>query len=408
MSRLRSAVCVLATLFAGWNAVAQQITGSIRGTVQDPSGAIVQNVSVSAKQVETGLTRTALTDHTGAYVILELPVGHYELQAEAKGFQKYVQSGITLNVNETATVPVRLTVGAETQQVQVMADAQLIQGTVTSLGKTVSQREVLDLPLNGRNFTQLGLLQPGVVPLTPGLAEAGGSLREGQAYAVNGQRPESNNFLIDGANNFNGVDGGFVLKPPVDAITEFRILTHNANAEFGNSLGSTTNIITRTGTNQIHGALWEFFRNDVFDATNHFAQTTEPLKQNQFGVTLGGPIRKDKTFLFGYYEGFRNRQGETDASTVPSVKRRAGDFSGICTEGFEGGFCKNPDHQLFNVFLNAPYPGNQFPLEQADPLSLSLLDFFPLPNSGINPDESGRFYVHANRETGFKSVRAAP
>ena len=122
---------------------------------------------------------------------------------------------------------------------------------MTSLGKTVSEREVLDLPLNGRNFTQLGLLQPGVVPLTPGLAEAGGSLRDGQAYAVNGQRPESNNFLIDGANNFNGVDGGFVLKPPVDAITEFRILTHNANAEFGNSLGSTTNIITRSGHEQV-------------------------------------------------------------------------------------------------------------------------------------------------------------
>ena len=195
---------------------------------------------------------------------------------------------------------------------EVNADAQLIQGTVTSLGKTVSEREVLDLPLNGRNFTQLGLLQPGVVPLTPGLAEAGGSLRAGQAYAVNGQRPESNNFLIDGANNFNGVDGGFVLKPPVDAITEFRILTHNASAEFGNSLGSTTNIITRSGTNRFHGALWEFFRNDVFDATNYFAAKTEPLKQNQFGGTFGGPIRKDKTFFFAYYEGFHNRQGETE------------------------------------------------------------------------------------------------
>ena len=155
---------------------------------------------------------------------------------------------------------------------------------------------MLDLPLNGRNFTQLGLLQPGVVPLTPGLAEAGGSLREGQAYAVNGQRPESNNFLIDGANNFNGVDGGFVLKPPVDAITELRILTHNASAEFGQSLGSTTNIIARSGTNRFHGALWEFLRNDVFDATNYFAAKTEPLKQNQFGGTFGGPIRKDKTF----------------------------------------------------------------------------------------------------------------
>ena len=143
---------------------------------------------------------------------MELPVGHYQLQVEAKGFQTYIQQGITLNVNETATIPVHLAVGAESQQVQVVADAQLIQGTVTSLGKAVSGREVLDLPLDGRNFTQLGLLQPGVVPLTPGLEEAGGSLRAGQAYAVNSQRPESNNFLIEGANNFNGVEGGFVLK----------------------------------------------------------------------------------------------------------------------------------------------------------------------------------------------------
>ena len=186
-------------------------------------------------------------------------------------------------------------------------------------------------------------------------------MRAGQAYAVNGQRPESNNFLIDGANNFNGVDGGFVLKPPVDAITEFRILTHNASAEFGQSLGSTTNIITRSGTNRFHGALWEFLRNDVFDATNYFAATTEPLKQNQFGGTFGGPIRKDKTFFFVYYEGFRNRQGETDSSTVPSDAERTGDFSAICPEGFSGGFCNNQNHQLFNIFPNTPYPNNQLP-----------------------------------------------
>ena len=381
MHPVRKLVCLIVVL-AGVNAFAQQITGSIRGSVEDPSGAVVQSASVTARQTETGLTRTATTDHTGAYVLLELPVGHYELQVEAKGFQTYVQQGITLNVNETAAIPVHLAVGAETQQLQVTADAQLIQSTVTSLGKMVSEREVLDLPLNGRNFTQLGLLQPGVVPLTPGLAEAGGSLREGQAYAVNGQRPESNNFLIDGANNFNGVDGGFVLKPPVDAITEFKILTHNASAEFGNSLGSTTNIITRSGTNGFHGGFWEFLRNDAFDATNYFAATTEPLKQNQFGGTIGGPIRKDKTFFFGYYEGFRNRQGETDSSTVPSVAQRQGDFSALCPEGFSGGFCNNPDHQLFNVFLNQPYPNNL--VTQINPLSQGLLDFFPLPNRGTN------------------------
>jgi hypothetical protein len=338
------------TVLVSFPVAAQQITGSIRGTVVDPVGASVQGASISAIQVETGLTRSAVTNRSGEYVLVELPVGHYRLQATAKGFRSYIQQGIGLDVNETATIPVRLVVGSETQKIEVQSDAQLIQATVTSLGKTVSERDVLELPLNGRNFSQLGLLQPGVVPLTPGLAEAGGSLRDGQAYAVNGQRPESNNFLIDGANNFNGVDGGFVLKPPVDAITEFKILTHNANAEFGTSLGSTTNIITRSGTNTFHGALWEFLRNDVFDATNYFATRTEPLKQNQFGGMFGGPVIKDKTFFFGYYEGFRNRQGETDSSTVPSLAERQGDFSVVCPEGFSGVFATIPTTSCLMFF----------------------------------------------------------
>ena len=378
--------------FLSTNASAQQISGSIRGTVVDPTGAAVQGASVSAKQTETGLTRTAITDHSGTYDLLELPVGHYRLQVEQKGFQTYIQQGIILDVNEKATVPVRLAVGTESQRVEVLADALLIQGTVTSLGTTVSEREILDLPLNGRDFFELGLLQTGVVPLTPGLQEAGGSLRAGQAYAVNGQRPESNTFLIDGANNFNGVDGGFVLEPPVDAIEEFRILTHNASAEFGNSLGSTTNIITRSGTNQIHGALWEFVRNDAFDATNHFATTTEPLKQNQFGGTFGGPIRKDKTFAFGFYEGFRNRQGETQGSTVPSLAERQGNFGQLCSDPATNehidpttGLCTNPTpgHQLYNLFTGGtPIPFNQLP--GINPLSQGLLSLFPEPNDGTN------------------------
>lgn len=363
---------------------AQQITGNIRGTVTDPTGAVIRGAEVTARQVETGLSRTVTTDRNGNYVLLELPVGHYRLQVSDKGFQEYVQDGITLNVNETASVSPHLVIGSEKEQVLVSADAALIEPTVTSMGKVVHQRELEELPLNGRNFSQLGLLQPGVVPLTPGIAEAGGSLRNGQAYAVNGQRPESNNFLIDGANNFNGIDGGFVLKPPVDAIAEFRIITHSANAEFGGALGSTTNLITRSGTNRIHGTLWEFLRNDVFDANNYFAQTKEPLKQNQFGATMGGPIKKDKTFIFGFYEGFRNRQGETALTTVPSVKERTGDFSELCPEGFSGGFCHNPSHQLFNVFANAPYPNNQVPQYQFNSISKNLLGFFPLPNAGTN------------------------
>src|SRR5512133_786219 len=205
MGVLRKWICALMMITAV-SAAAQQITGSIRGSVTDASGAIVQSAAVTARHVETGLTRTAFSDSAGTFVLVELPVGHYRLTVGAKGFHEYIQDGITLDVNETANVPVRLAVGAETEHVQVMADAQLIQTTTTSLGSVVNQSELLDLPLDGRNFSQLGLLQPGVAPLTPGLREAGGSLRDGQAYAVNGQRPESNSFLLDGANNFNGVD----------------------------------------------------------------------------------------------------------------------------------------------------------------------------------------------------------
>ena len=377
------ACCVFLALLIGSTAAAQQINANLRGTVVDPSGAAVAGATVTAVQTETGYTRHTTTDHSGGYLLMELPVGHYQLRTEAKGFQTYIQDGIILEVNQTAAVSVKLSVGSETQKIEVEADAQLIQGTVTSLGETVTEREVLDLPLDGRNFSQLGLLQPGVVPLTPGLAEAGGSLRDGQAYAVNGQRPESNNFLIDGANNFNGVDGGFVLKPPVDSITEFKILTHNASAEFGNALGSTTNIVTRSGSNSYHGSLWEFIRNDAFDATNYFAANTEPLKRNQFGGTFGGPIRQDKTFFFGFYEGLRNREGETQGTTVPSLPEREGNFGQLCPEGFDtNGMCLNPAHQLFNIFANAPIPYNQLPF--INPLSQSLLFMFPTPTSGTN------------------------
>jgi hypothetical protein len=397
VSGLRKLPFVLAAIFAGLNLVSlnvsgQQITGSIGGTVLDPSGAIVRSATVTAKQVETGLTRAAVTDHQGEYVLVELPIGHYQLEVEAKGFRRYLQQGISLDVNETATVSIHLKLGSETQQVEVSADAALVQSTISSLGQTVMEREILDLPLDGRNFAQLGLLQPGVVPLTPGLLEAGGPARQNQAYAVDGQRPESNNFLIDGADNVSSVDGGFVLKPPIDAIAEFKILSHNANAEFGRNTGSTTNIVTRSGSNSFHGAAWEFLRNDAMDSSDYFTQSVQPLKQNQFGATFGGPIVKDKTFFFGYYEGFRNREGESVPATVPSAAERTGNFGELCTsiptDAFVGGICTNqqthqPDFsgQLLNFAegpLPVPVPNNQ--LTSIDPIATNVLPFFPLPN----------------------------
>jgi hypothetical protein len=380
MKLLRTWFCFLVLTFCICvSANAQETTGSIRGTVLDPSGGIIQGASVSATQDETGLVRNSTTDARGSYVFVALPVGHYRLEAEASGFQRFAQRGITLDVNQNATVTIQVAVGTVTQQTEVRANVPLVETTVTSLGKTVDGRDVLDLPLNGRNFSQLGLLQPGVVPITPGLAEAGGSLRNGQAYAVNGQRPESNNFLIDGSDNFNSVDGGFVIQPPIDSIAEFRILTHTANAEFGHNSGSTTNIVTRSGSNFFHGAAWDFLRNDAMDAKSFFAQDLEPLKRNQFGGTFGGPIKKDKTFFFLYYEGLRNRQGETSSATVPTADERTGNFAQLCPEGFTAGLCNNPHNQLINEFSGQPFLNNQIPF--IDPISQNLLPFFPLPNN---------------------------
>ena len=324
MPSAKTLTLFLLALFTSLNVAAQQITANIRGTVVDPSGATVEAATVTAQQVETGLTRIAITDRQGEYVLIELPIGHYQLEVRAKGFQTYLQQGISLDVNQTATVGIHLKLGSETQQVEVSANAALVQSTVSSLGETVMEHEILDLPLDGRNFSQLGLLQPGVVPLTPGLLDAGGPARQNQGYAVDGQRPESNNFMIDGADNVSSVDGGFVLKPPIDAIAEFKILSHNANAEFGRNTGSTTNIVTRSGSNSFHGATWEFLRNDAMDSSDYFTQSVQPLKQNQFGASFGGPMVKDKTFFFGYYEGFRNRQGEDCAGHGGVLGRDAG------------------------------------------------------------------------------------
>lgn len=383
-------LCVLFFLSACISSVrAQEISASIRGTVLDQTGGTVSGATVKAMNPDTGLQRQTVSDSHGAYSLLELPVGRYRLQVEASGFKKYVQDGIVLVVNQAATIPVRLDVGTPTQQVEVTADAPVIESTSTNLGQTVGGREILDLPLNGRQFTQLGLLQTGVVPITPGLLEAGGSLRAGQAYAVNGQRPESNNFLIDGADNFDTVDGGFVMEPPVDAIAEFRILTHTANAEFGHSTGSTTNIITRSGANEFHGSLWNFVRNNAMDAKSFFADSVEPLQRNQFGGTFGGPIKKDKTFFFLYYEGVRDQQGETTRTTVPSDAERTGNFADQCTTlggTFNSqGMCSNPNGQLLNFFVPNNSPPQPVPFNQLsgiNPLSQTLLNYYPLANSG--------------------------
>lgn len=307
--------------------LAQDPVAVLEGKVYDTSGGVIAGATVTVTNLDTGYKQTQVTPTTGIYRFPQLPPGSYRLTVTREGFASFQQGPIRLNVSETARLDVMLEVAARQESVTIQSDVVVVDTASNTLGKVVTSREVLDLPLNGRNFTQLGLLQAGVAPLTGGIQQSGGTLRAGQGFVVNGQRPESNIYRVDGASNVNRMDGGFALRIPVDAISEFRILTHTAPAEFGGASGSTTNVVTRSGTNRLHGSLYEFVRNDKWDARNFFSTKVEPLKQNQFGGTVGGPIRRDQTFYFLYYEGFRNRQGVTRSAVVATPAQRRGDFS---------------------------------------------------------------------------------
>ncbi|HYO81854.1 MAG TPA: carboxypeptidase-like regulatory domain-containing protein, partial [Bryobacteraceae bacterium] len=372
-------------------AAAQDPTGALEGKIADESGGAITGASISVTNPQTGFSRRQTGSDDGLFRVSALPVGSYMLTVEAPKFSRFSQGPIHILVSQTARVDVQLKLASVAESITVSADASQVDTSTNTLGKTVSGREVLDLPLNGRNFTQLGLLQTGVAPVSAGVLRIGGTLREGQAYAVNGQRPESNNYLLDGSENNNRVDGGFALKIPVDAVMEFRILTHTAPPEYGGYSGSTTSVVTKGGTNRLHGTLYEFFRNDKMDARNFFSARVEPLKQNQFGGTVGGPVRKDKAFVFGYYEGFRNRQGFTQSAVVPTEAQKRGDFSGLPI-------------RLVNVAAGGvPYENNQIPPSQFHPLARRILDLYPAGNIAPNVFASTVVTENENNQAGGRA-----
>jgi hypothetical protein len=357
-------LCLLVTT----RALAQDTTGAIEGAITDKTASAIGGAHIVARNLETGFTKETTAAADGFYRLLLLPVGQYTVTVNAPQFATLVRAPIQVNVSQTIRLNAQLELRSLAETVTVTGGAQLVDTSTNALGRIVSGRELVDLPLNGRNFTQLGLLQTGVAPLTAGVATAGGSLRQGQAYAVNGMRPEQNMYLVDGAQNVNRMDGGYALKLPVEAIAEFRILTQSAPPEYGGTGGATTSVVTRSGGNQFHGNLYEFLRNDQFDARNFFSAEVEPLQQNQFGGTLGGPIKKDRLLFFGYYEGFRNKQGTTTTATVPTAQERQGDFSGMGTP-------------LINFAAGGvPIPGNQIPQAAINPVARNVVDLYPLGN----------------------------
>jgi hypothetical protein len=360
---------LLAVLVAGIRA--QAPTGAVSGSIVDPSGATVPRARVSLTHLQTSQVQIQVTPDTGLFTFPALVAGDYELTVAAEGFAPLRIDRLRVEIDRTVRLALDLVITGA-QAVEISAAAETIDTASNTLGQTVTARQILDLPLNGRNFAQLGLLQAGVVPLTNGLVSAGGSIKATQAFAVNGQRPESNNYLLDGVRNVNRTDGGFALRTPVDAIQEFRILTHTSPPEYGSASGASVSVITRSGGNDVQGSLYYFGRNDIVDARNFFSADVEPLKQHQYGVTLGGPIKRNKLFAFGYYEGFRNRQGVTKTAVVPTPAERSGDFSGL----------QDPttNNMLINFLTGQPFPGNRLPAQAMNPVSLRVMEFYPLGN----------------------------
>ncbi|MCS7025094.1 MAG: TonB-dependent receptor [Bryobacteraceae bacterium] len=353
--------------------MAQERTGSLSGRVLDASGGVIAGVEVKLRNVLTGWEREPVrTGEDGVYQFLFVPVGQYQLTARKAGFQATVQEGIHVGVNQAARVDVTLNVAATEQSVTVTADAPQVNTQNAVGGVTIERRAITELPLNGRNFIQLGTLVPGVIQV-PSRYEVQGLAPARNGFAVNGLRTQSNNFLLDGVTNHDANFNGYVLTPPPDALEQFKIITSNFSAEYGQQAGSVVTAITRAGTNQYHGALWNFLRNDVFDAREFFATTRPPLRQNQFGGTLGGRIARDRTFFFGYYEGLRARTGTVQNVVVLTEAQRQGNLAGVAPP---------PVDPLAG---NQPFAGGVIPTSRIDPISRTLLErFVPLPNFGPN------------------------
>ena len=309
------------------SSVFAQTAATLTGTVRDPTGGLVSGVEVAVTQIATGSVRRAVTNRDGVYLIPALRAGNIEIRATAPGFRPLLRKGIDLTINETAKVDLELAVGTLDQEITVVASGSQVNTATSELGYLVSESAMRDLPLNGRNYTDLALLQPGVVAYPH--RDGGSVVAHGLGMSINGQDPRSNVYLIDGTpqNDFtNGPAGsaaGTVLG--VEAIREFRVEVNNYSAEFGRNSGGQINILSKSGSNEMHGSLYHFHRNDNFDARNFFDPSKRPeFKRNQFGGSVGGPIRRDKDFFFFTYEGLRDRLGRTIVSAVPDDNARLG------------------------------------------------------------------------------------
>ena len=387
---IRVVVCLVAVFLAAATLQAQIDRGTIAGTVTDPSGAAVQGASVTVTNVGTNQTVNLTTDSAGIYTARILQIGNYSVEATAKGFQKTLQTGIQLNVNQVAQVDLQLKVGSESQTTEVTAASPLLATETSSLGTVETQQRIVDLPLNGRLFTELAWLGPGTTPGSSsgiGLSGSTDDNRPGIQLAVNGLWAFDNNFLLDGVDN-NGIgDGTIAVNPSPDAIGEFRVEESAMKAEFGRG-GAAVNAALKSGTNQFHGGLYEYIRNNALDARNYFDFSSygpkAPLHRNQFGALIGGPIIKNRTFFFADYQGSRLHEAQNAPGTVPTVAERGGDFTDLNLTIYDpntlcvaGPPTCSPLGSRQEINPSNP---TVIPTNRLDQVGLNIVNLYPLPN----------------------------
>ena len=387
----------------------QKITGSLRGDITDPSGAAISGAKIAIRNIATAVTREVSTNDTGSYDADFLSPAVYDVTVAHPGFQRKVVKGVTIDVNQVVQLNTTLVIGDVVQEVAVQAAAPLLQTSESSVNSTIEFRQVQDLPLNGRQFLQLALLVPGAVNSPPNGRQATERGTQSSALNVDGNREGSNLFLIDGTLNSDPNFNGFVISPSIDSILEFKVQTNSYSAEFGQQAGAQINLITRSGTNQFHGSAFEFLRNSALDAKNLFDPPAPtkipPYRQNQFGGTFGGPIRKDKLFVFGSYEGFREVKSQTSIVVVPDALTRMGDLSRRANSAgqltpiydpattranpaFNSSLAASPSNPQY---LRDPFPGNIIPSSRLDPIAQGILSYVDLPNSSLLPLGQGQY-----------------
>lgn len=392
---------------AGWClaalALGQAFTGSISGIVTDRTGAVVKGVSIQVTDVDRNTTYRATTNETGFYVVSQLPPGNYRLTAEMAGFRTYVLEGLPLSTQQRATVNVVLELGEVIERMTVEAQAQLLEAGSSTLAAVVENKRIVDLPLNGRNIYSLTSLVPGVFQVRP----TGGvdDTFYGHHFIVNGGQESTSDIMLDGvtatvSHNIPTISAITAI-PSVEGIQEFRIQTNAFSAEYGRTGGGLVTMVTKSGTNEFHGSLFEFLRNSRLDANNFFANRSGTrlgsFKRNQFGASLGGPVLlpgayngKNRTFFFFNYEGMRRRQAQLAQHTVPSDLERQGDFSQTLNSAGQmirvyDPFTTRPDPARPGFFLRDVFPANQIPASRINPVALALQKYYPNANSPGRP-----------------------